>query len=195
MLGQFGKFHIRIDQLGHHLRDALAVADILVAEGDQLLLEPGGLCTGFFQSLQVGFALLLGIGIGRFQRGDPVLRILELGRQGHVAVQQVPGLVRIVQCHQSRQLVAFILQGVSVVRHLLQGIFIILNLLLEGSYQFQMLVSFLRQRGDGLFQFPHARNQGLEKLVILSSLVFHLFPDLDQLVAVNGLSRGGHGQV
>lgn len=65
-----------------------------------------------FQGFQVGLPLFFGVGLGRFQGGDFILSVLELGRQRQVAVQQVFGFVRAVEFHQGGQLVAVFLEGV-----------------------------------------------------------------------------------
>ena len=191
---QLGQLHIRIDELGIQLRNALAVADVFIPDGNQFLLQVRGFLPRLFQGFQVGLPLFFGVGLGRFQGGDFILSVLELGRQRQVAVQQVFGFVRAVEFHQGGQLVAVFLEGVFLIRDLGQLVLVLLELNLEIGNLRQILDFFLFQRGDFLFQLLHPLGEGLEELVAGLSLILHLLLDLEQFVPVNGFSGGRYGQ-
>ena len=191
---QLGQFHIRIDELGIQLCDAFAVADVFIPDGNQFLFQVCGFLTRLFQRFQVGFPLFFGIGFGRFQSGDFVLGILELGRQRQVAVQQVFCFVRAVELHQGRQLVPVFLKGVFLIRHFVQLVLVLLELQLKIGDLRQITGFVLAEGGDILFQFLHSPGESLNKLVAGLSFILHLLFDLEQFIPVNGFSGGCHGQ-
>ncbi len=191
---QLGQFHIRINEFGIQLCNAFAVADVFIPDGNQFLFQVCGFPPRLFQRFQIGFPLFFGIGLGRFQSGDFVLGILELGRQRQVAVQQVFCFVRTVELHQGRQLVAVFLEGVFLIRHFVQFVLVLLELQLKIGDLLQVTGLVLAEGSDMLFQFLHSPGEGLDELVAGLSLILHLLFDLEQFIPVNGFSGGCHGQ-